>query len=111
MRCVTNVKIRLSREPEANGFGKGIVQLLEGVERLGSINKATGEMGMAYSKAWKIINAVEQEFGILLIARDGARGSALTPEAKEMISRYHEINDAAQKAALEVFNKYYGPSE
>lgn len=111
MRCVTNVKIRLSREPEANGFGKGIVQLLEGVERLGSINKATGEMGMAYSKAWKIINAVEKEFGILLIARDGARGSALTPEAKEMISRYHEINDAAQKAALEVFNKYYGPSE
>ena len=111
MRCVTNVKIRLSREPEANGFGKGIVQLLEGVERLGSINKATGEMGMAYSKAWKIINAVEKEFGILLIARDGARGSALTPEAKEMISRYHEINDAAQKAALEVLNKYYGPSE
>ena len=28
MRCVTNVKIRLSRDPDANGFGKGIVQLL-----------------------------------------------------------------------------------
>ena len=111
MRCVTNVKIRLSSDPEANGFGKGIVRLLEGVERLGSINKATGEMGMAYSKAWKIINAVEKEFGVQLIARDGARGSALTPEAKEMISRYHEMNDAASKAAEEVFRKYYGEPE
>jgi len=68
-------------------------------------------MGMAYSKAWKIINAVEKEFGVLLIARDGARGSALTPEAKEMISRYHEMNDAARKAAEEVFRKYYGEPE
>ena len=30
MRCVTNVKIRMSSDPEANGFGKGIVRLLEG---------------------------------------------------------------------------------
>ena len=111
MRCVTNVKIRLSTDPEANGFGKGIVRLLEGVERLGSINKATAEMGMAYSKAWKIINAGEKEFGVQLIARDGARGSALTPEAREMIARYHEINDAARKAAEEVFRKYYGEPE
>ena len=111
MRCVTNVKIRLSRDPEANGFGKGIVQLLEGVERLGSINRATKEMGMAYSKAWKIVNAVEQEFGIRLIARDGARGSGLTPEAKEFIARYHEIQSAAQAAAEEVFRKYYGEPE
>ena len=107
MRCVANVKIRLSDAPDALGFGKGIARLLEGVERLGSINKATREMGMAYSKAWKIINAVEEEFGVRLIDRDGARGSELTPEAKKLIARYHEMQDAAQAAAEEVLRKYW----
>jgi len=98
---------------EENGkfFGEGPARLLRGVEETGSLRAAATAMGMAYSKAWKIINAVEKEFGVQLIDRDGARGSALTPEAKEMISRYHEMNDAARKAAEAVFRKYYGEPE
>ncbi len=108
MRCKTIIKISNSTEPGSLGFGRGIVQLLEGVEELGSINKATNAMGMAYSKAWKIINSIEKEFQVRLIDRDGARGSALTEEARQMIARYHEILDAAEAAAEEVFRKYYG---
>lgn len=55
MRCRTIIKFRNSDDPNDLGFGRGIVQLLEGVEELGSINRATASMGMAYSKAWKII--------------------------------------------------------
>lgn len=111
MRLIVHVKISDSADPASHGFGRGIVQLLEGVERLGSINKATNEMGMAYSKAWKIINSIETEFGVRLIDRDGAHGSAITPEAREMIARYHEMLDAAQAAAGQVFQKYYGSGE
>ena len=107
MRCRTIVKFHNGTAPDALGFGRGIVQLLEGVEELGSINRATASMGMAYSKAWKIINSIEKEFGVRLIDREGAHGSHLTDEARTLIARYHEALDAADAAAQEVFRKYY----
>ena len=107
MRCVTNVKIRLSRDPEANGFGKGIVQLLEGVERLGSINKATGEMGMAYSKAWRIIRQAEDELGVRLIDRDGAHGSTLTEDGDKLLNAYLAIEKRLKKVAADEFSKRF----
>ena len=107
MRCRTIVKFHNGTDPDALGFGRGIVQLLEGVEEFGSINRATASMGMAYSKAWKIINSIEKEFGVRLIDREGAHGSHLTDEARTLIARYHEALDAADAAAQEVFRKYY----
>lgn len=106
MRCTTIIKIRNSSDPGDIGFGRGVIQLLEGIERLGSINKATNEMGMAYSKAWRIINSVEKEFGIRLVDRDGAHGSAITPEGRRLMETYYEALRAADAAAQEVFRKY-----
>ncbi len=107
MRCKVTVKFSNSDDRKALGFGRGIVQLLEGVEELGSINKATNAMGMAYSKAWKIINSIEKEFNIRLIDRDGARGSQITDEARDFIARYREALAAADAAAQDVFRKYF----
>ncbi len=107
MRCKTIIKFRNNDDPDTLGFGRGIVQLLEGVEEFGSINRATASMGMAYSKAWKIINSIEKEFGVRLIEREGAHGSHLTEEARALIARYHEALGAADAAAQEVFRKYY----
>ena len=100
MRCRTIIKFRNSDDPNDLGFGRGIVQLLEGVEELGSINRATASMGMAYSKAWKIINSIEKEFDVRLIDREGAHGSHLTDEARALIRQYHEALDAADAAAM-----------
>ena len=107
MRCKTIIKFRNSDDPDTLGFGRGIVQLLEGVEELGSINRATASMGMAYSKAWKIINSIEKEFGVRLIDRNGAHGSTLTAEAQQLIDVYHEALAAADAAAQEVFRKHF----
>jgi len=111
MRCKVIVKFSNSEDRSSLGFGRGIVQLLEGVEELGSINRATNAMGMAYSKAWKIINSIEKEFGIRLVDRDGARGSAITEEARTFIARYKEALAAADAAAQEVFSRYYPPEK
>jgi molybdate transport system regulatory protein len=92
---------------DALGFGRGIVTLLDGIEKNGSIYQSTRDMGMAYSKAWKIINQTEEEFGFPLIHREGPHGSKLTEEAKVLISHYKEMAEAAQKAADAVFKKYY----
>lgn len=108
MRCKVKLKMINKEYEDAMGFGRGIVSLLEGVEQYGSINQATKNMGMAYSKAWKIIKKTEEEMGVKLLDRAKANTSVLTFEARELIAIYKEVNDAAQKAAeekLELFNE------
>ena len=56
-------------------------------------------MGMAYSKAWRIIKATEKEFGVKLVERDGVHGSSLTPQARELTETYRELLEKAQSAA------------
>ena len=64
-------------------FGHGCVLLLQGIACEHSLNRAAKSMGMAYSKAWRIVNEAEGQLGCKLIERDGARGSSLTPAVYE----------------------------
>ena len=52
MRCVITARF-FKRE---KCFGPGIAELLEGIEELKSLRAAAMRMGMAYSKAWRIIH-------------------------------------------------------
>lgn len=91
-----------------HGFGRGIELLLDGVEKYGSLNRAAKELGMAYSKAWRVIRLAEAEFQTPLLVRDGPRGSRITQEGTVLLERYLEMNRAAREAAEEIFAKYYG---
>ncbi|NLG10863.1 MAG: LysR family transcriptional regulator, partial [Coriobacteriaceae bacterium] len=56
-----------------------------------SLNAAAKKIHMAYSKAWRIVKETEAGFGFLLIDRDGARGSTLTPEGRKLLSAYKTL--------------------
>lgn len=62
-----------------------------GHRREHSLNRAAKSMGMAYSKAWRIVNEAEGQLGCKLIERDGARGSSLTPAGERAIAVYEEL--------------------
>ena len=87
-------------------FGHGCVLLLQGIAHEHSLNRAAKSMGMAYSKAWRIINEAEGQLGCKFIERDGARGSTLAPAGERAIEAYEtlqsEINQviAAKADAL-----------
>lgn len=106
-----NLKVRVTMRHEGvfegHGFGRGIAQLLDGIDRFGSLNMAAKDIDMAYSKAWRIIKQAEDEFGLQLITRDGAHGSTLTPEGRLFYEHYLEMLAAAEKAACDIFNKYF----
>ena len=76
-------------------FGHGCVLLLQGIAREHSLNRAAKSMGMAYSKAWRIVNEAEGQLGCKLIERDGARGSSLTPAGERAIAAYEELQAGA----------------
>ncbi|MEG2212579.1 MAG: LysR family transcriptional regulator [Clostridiales bacterium] len=104
----TRVTLRREGVHDGHGFGRGIGQLLDGIDRFGSLNMAAKDLEMAYSKAWRIIRQAEDEFGLELITRDGAHGSSITPQGRVFYSHYQEMLQAAETAAQTVFDKYFG---
>lgn len=101
---------------EENGgvaFAEGRRMLLEAVDRLGSLNAAAKELGMSYRAAWGKIKATEKALGIKLLevttGGKGGGGAILTPEAKELISKYKQFNDKmaslVEKELKHIFGK------
>ena len=84
-------------------FGRGIANLCLGVREAGSLNAAAKGMGMAYSKAWRIIKETEAALGIQLLNRDGAHGSTLTEEGDALLDAYISIAAQLQKDAEKAF--------
>ena len=87
----TDVKLNLSGLDGNLVFGPGIAALCRGVRDHGSLNRAAKSMGMAYSKAWRIVKESEAGLGFSLLDRDGARGSSLTPEGDKLLSAYDAL--------------------
>ena len=67
-------------------FGHGCVLLLQGIAREHSLNRAAKSMGMAYSKAWRIVNEAEGQLGCKLIERDGEEAIAVYEELQTDIN-------------------------
>lgn len=86
-------------------FGRGISKLCLGVREVGSLNAAAKGMGMAYSKAWRIIKETEASLGVQLLNRDGAHGSTLTPEGDALLDAYIKLETQLNKSAETSFAK------
>jgi molybdate transport repressor ModE-like protein len=69
-------------------------------------------MGMAYSKAWRLIGAMEERLGFLLIERKvrglSGGGSRVTSQGKELMKRYNrsqkDANTSLEKVCRTHFN-------
>lgn len=83
-------------------FGPGPVDLLERVGELGSLRAAAIEMGMAYTKATRLVRDAERAFGFALTERtvggSGGGGSQLTAPARELIERYRAFERTSRRA-------------
>ena len=110
MSDLANLKptIRLSiMNPDAESgslFGRGIASLCLGVRETGSLNASAKGMGMAYSKAWRIIKETEAALDLQLLNRDGAHGSDLTDAGNKLLDAYLAIEEKLQKEAEDLFS-------
>lgn len=71
----------------------------------GSLNTAAKSMGMAYSKAWRIIKDTEAALDVQLLYRDGAHGSRLTEDCEQILAAYQAIEEQLQTQAEDSFEK------
>lgn len=78
-------------------LGAGRVELLERIDKTGSINAAAKEMKMSYKAAWERINGMNLLADQPLIERTtggkGGGGTKLTPYARELIATYYRLNE------------------
>lgn len=92
-------------------FGEGPYRLLTAVEETGSLHQAALSMGMAYSKAMKILKHAEQSLGYPLTERAvggvSGGGSHLTPQGKEWIEKYAAYRDACVEANRRLYLEFF----
>ena len=107
-----HLKVALASDSDEEFFGAGLLCLLEGIDRNGSIQQAAKEMNLSYVKALKILNRVERELGEKLLIRQkgGAnRGkSELTPFAREFSAEFSKLRQKMMKAGNREFSAFLG---
>lgn len=90
-----HVKIALANDRDEEFCGFGLLQLIDGIDRHGSIQQAAREMDLSYVKALKILNRLERELGETLLVRHkggAARGSTeLTPFAHQFVAEFAKL--------------------
>lgn len=92
-------------------LGKGVITLLSLIQEGHSLRSATQSMEMAYSKAWRLIQAAEEDLGFQLINKQkgGATraGSTLTPEGEMILLRYQDFEKVLYHAVDQLFMEYF----
>jgi molybdate transport system regulatory protein len=103
------IKSNLWFENEQNGyFGKGRIDLLEHIDRFGSISQAAREMKMSYKAAWDAVNDMNTLSNEPIVVREtggkGGGGTSLTSKGKEYIKIYKEL-ELLQSKLFNILNE------
>lgn len=99
-------------EGDKSFFGPGVMELAEYIERGLSLRQAAVKMGMAYSKAWRIITEFEESAGFPLVEmRRGGRGgggAVLTAEGAAFVKNYRMFQERSRQFCDSLFRQCFG---
>lgn len=86
-------------------IGPGKAELLERIDRTGSISAAGREMGMSYKRAWLLVETMNSMFRepVVRSTRGGARGggAVVTDAGRRVLSEYRGLEAEARRAGNE----------
>ena len=87
---------------EAEMIGPGKAELLERIDRCGSIAGAGREMGMSYKRAWELVGTLNAMFRAPLVdstrGGPGGGGAVLTAAGREVLELYRAFEREALAA-------------
>lgn len=97
---------------DGKAFGDGPYELLSRVEKTKSLHRAAMQMGMSYSKAWRLIHSLEKRLGFVLLDRktggQSGGGSYVTPMARNFMERYQLFRKEVETALKIIYQKHFG---
>ena len=90
---------------EACSLGPGKIDLLESIQRTGSLRQAAQALGMSYRRAWLLLDGLNRSFtepaSTASVGGQGGGGVTLTPFGLEIIRCYRAAAQAIETAARE----------
>ncbi len=96
---------------DGKAFGDGPYELLQRVEKMLSLHRAANQMGMSYSKAWRLIGTMEKRLGFLLIERKvgglSGGGSRVTSQGKELMKRYRHFQKDVNTSLKKIYRIHF----
>jgi len=88
---------------EEIAIGPGKADLLEAIDRAGTLAEAAGQLGMSYMRAWKLLQTMNTCFKEPLVstARGGSEHghASLTATGHAVLALYRRMEDSARQAA------------
>ena len=86
-------------------IGPGKIELLEGIERTGSLRQAARGLGMSYRRAWLLLDQLNHSFAAPVttatVGGAGGGGAALTQFGTALIRAYRALDHEVQALARE----------
>lgn len=96
---------------QATAIGPGKADLLEAVDRTGSISAGAREMGMSYRRAWLLVDTMNRSFREPLIVTtaggSGGGGAQVTDFGRDVLARYRTMEDRARAAVHEELEEFH----
>ena len=87
----------------ACSLGPGKIDLLESIQRTGSLRQAAQALGMSYRRAWLLLDGLNRSFSeaasTASVGGHGGGGVTLTPFGLEIIRCYRAAEQAIQSVA------------
>lgn len=88
-------------------IGEGRKEILENIEKTGSINQTAKLMKMSYKGVWSKIKATECSMNLKLVETDKKRGSQLTKAGKDLLKKYENLKKRCLKADDRIFRAIF----
>ena len=96
-----NIKVHIPYG-DVSAIGPGKADLLEAIDRSGSISAAARAMGMSYKRAWDLVDTMNKSFREPLVATatggSHGGGAQITEFGYEVLRRYRDIEVKANQA-------------
>jgi len=108
------ISYKIWLDNNGKAFGDGPYELLSRVGETKSLHQAANQMGMAYSKAWRLIRTLEKRLGFPLLERrvggEFGGGSQVTPQAKKLMNQYEKFRRDVKEALERIYQKHFSSS-
>jgi len=88
-------------------MGKGRMEILDSIDRTGSINRTSKEMKMSYKAVWSKIKSTEKNFGKPVVHADKKTGTKLTDEGRKLLEKYRQLKKRCIQADDTIFEDIF----
>ncbi len=88
-------------------IGKGRMEILDNIEKTGSINQTAKMMKMSYKAVWSKIKATEKHLNTTIVHADRKEGSRLSIQGKELLEKFRLLKRECMAVDDKLFDNIF----